>query len=100
MRRDGYIRNDSARGVWEITDAGRKWLDDHKRLGIRMTGRACFRPVNFCRNLNAEKEIGVLRLARIAIPADIQDQVLLLSTPALLHLLRPLWRFRSKNRVR
>ena len=27
MRRDGYIRNDSPRGVWEITDAGRKWLD-------------------------------------------------------------------------
>jgi Mrr N-terminal domain len=30
MRRDGYIRNDSTRGVWEITDAGRKWLDNHK----------------------------------------------------------------------
>ena len=30
MRRDGYIRNDSPRGIWEITDAGRKWLDNHK----------------------------------------------------------------------
>jgi hypothetical protein len=30
MRRDGYISNDSRRGVWEITDAGRKLLDDKK----------------------------------------------------------------------
>jgi hypothetical protein len=30
MRRDGHIRNDSPRGIWEITDAGRKWLDNHK----------------------------------------------------------------------
>ncbi len=24
------IKNDSPRGIWEITDAGRKWLDDNK----------------------------------------------------------------------
>jgi len=29
MRREGYIKNDSPRGIWEITDAGRKWLDDN-----------------------------------------------------------------------
>jgi hypothetical protein len=29
MRRDGYIKKDSPRGIWEITDAGRKWLDDN-----------------------------------------------------------------------
>jgi Mrr N-terminal domain len=26
----GLIKNDSPRGIWEITDAGRKWLDDNK----------------------------------------------------------------------
>jgi predicted transcriptional regulator len=29
MRREGYIKKDSPRGIWEITDAGRKWLDDN-----------------------------------------------------------------------
>ncbi len=29
MRREGYIKNNSPRGIWEITDAGRKWLDDN-----------------------------------------------------------------------
>src|SRR5579859_1383712 len=29
MRRDGFISKNSRRGVWEITDAGRKWLDDN-----------------------------------------------------------------------
>lgn len=29
MRREGYIKKDSQRGIWEITDAGRKWLDDN-----------------------------------------------------------------------
>jgi hypothetical protein len=29
MRQQGYIKNHSPRGVWEITDAGRKWLDDN-----------------------------------------------------------------------
>jgi restriction endonuclease Mrr len=27
MRSEGYIRNNSPRGIWEITDAGRKWVD-------------------------------------------------------------------------
>jgi hypothetical protein len=26
----GLIKNNSPRGIWEITDAGRKWLDDNK----------------------------------------------------------------------
>lgn len=26
----GLIKKDSRRGIWEITDAGRKWLDDNK----------------------------------------------------------------------
>ncbi len=30
MRRDGLMKDDSPRGIWEITDAGRKWLDDNK----------------------------------------------------------------------
>src|SRR5262249_50312095 len=30
MRRDGIMKDDSPRGIWEITDAGRKWLDDNK----------------------------------------------------------------------
>ena len=25
----GFIKNDSRRGIWEITEAGRKWLDDN-----------------------------------------------------------------------
>lgn len=29
MRSEAYIKNDSPRGIWEITDAGRKWLDDN-----------------------------------------------------------------------
>lgn len=29
MRRDGFISKKSRRGIWEITDAGRKWLDDN-----------------------------------------------------------------------
>jgi hypothetical protein len=29
MRRDGFIKKGSPRGIWEITDAGRKWLDDN-----------------------------------------------------------------------
>jgi len=29
MRREGYIKNDSPRGIWEITDAGRKWLNEN-----------------------------------------------------------------------
>jgi hypothetical protein len=28
MRAIGLINSDSPRGIWEITDAGRKWLDD------------------------------------------------------------------------
>ncbi len=28
MRARGFIKNDSPRGIWEITDDGRKWLDD------------------------------------------------------------------------
>jgi predicted transcriptional regulator len=28
MRREGYVKSDSPRGLWEITDAGRKWLAD------------------------------------------------------------------------
>lgn len=30
MRRDGLVKNDSPRGIWEITEAGRKWLADNK----------------------------------------------------------------------
>lgn len=26
----GLIKKGSPRGIWEITDAGRKWLDDNK----------------------------------------------------------------------
>ena len=29
MRAQGLIKNDSPRGLWEIADAGRKWLDDN-----------------------------------------------------------------------
>jgi restriction system protein len=29
MRREGYIKNNSPRGIWEITDAGRKWLEEN-----------------------------------------------------------------------
>jgi len=29
MRQQGYIKDNSPRGIWEITDAGRKWLDDN-----------------------------------------------------------------------
>jgi hypothetical protein len=29
MRAQGLIKNNSPRGLWEITDAGRKWLDDN-----------------------------------------------------------------------
>lgn len=29
MRREGYLKNNSPRGIWEITDAGRKWLDEN-----------------------------------------------------------------------
>jgi Mrr restriction endonuclease-like protein len=29
MRREGYLKNNSPRGIWEITDAGRKWLEDN-----------------------------------------------------------------------
>lgn len=28
MRRRGFIKRDSPRGVWEISDEGRRWLDD------------------------------------------------------------------------
>jgi hypothetical protein len=28
MRKSGLMRKDSPRGIWEITDEGRKWLDD------------------------------------------------------------------------
>jgi hypothetical protein len=27
MRARGFIKKGSARGLWEITDEGRKWLD-------------------------------------------------------------------------
>ena len=30
MRKEGLISASSPRGVWEITDAGRKWLDDNR----------------------------------------------------------------------
>jgi restriction endonuclease Mrr len=30
MRAQGLIKNNSPRGIWEIADAGRKWLDDNK----------------------------------------------------------------------
>jgi len=30
MRKEGLIEASSPRGVWEITDAGRKWLDDNR----------------------------------------------------------------------
>ena len=30
MRAQGLIKNYSPRGIWEIADAGRKWLDDNK----------------------------------------------------------------------
>jgi len=29
MRQRGFIRNDSPRGLWEISDEGRRWLDDN-----------------------------------------------------------------------
>jgi len=29
MRREGYLKNNSPRGIWEITDAGRKWLEEN-----------------------------------------------------------------------
>ena len=29
MRAQGLIKNDSPRGLWEISDAGRQWLDDN-----------------------------------------------------------------------
>ncbi len=29
MRQKGYIKHNSPRGLWEIADAGRKWLDDN-----------------------------------------------------------------------
>jgi restriction system protein len=29
MRREGYLKNDSPRGIWEITGAGRKWLEEN-----------------------------------------------------------------------
>ena len=28
MRARGFIKKGSVRGLWEITDEGRKWLDD------------------------------------------------------------------------
>jgi hypothetical protein len=30
MRAQGLIKNNSPWGIWEIADAGRKWLDDNK----------------------------------------------------------------------
>jgi hypothetical protein len=30
MRSQGLIKNNSPRGIWEIADAGRRWLDDNK----------------------------------------------------------------------
>lgn len=30
MRGRGLIRKDAPRGIWEITDEGRRWLDDNK----------------------------------------------------------------------
>ncbi len=29
LKHEGLLRQDSARGVWEITEAGRKWLEEH-----------------------------------------------------------------------
>jgi restriction system protein len=29
MKRQGLLRSDSPRGIWEITETGRKWLDDN-----------------------------------------------------------------------
>ncbi len=29
MKREGLIKRDSPRGIWEITDAGRKWLEEN-----------------------------------------------------------------------
>jgi restriction system protein len=31
MKRQGLLRNDSPRGIWEITEAGRKWLESRRR---------------------------------------------------------------------
>lgn len=30
MRAQGLFKSNSPRGIWEISDAGRKWLDDNK----------------------------------------------------------------------
>jgi hypothetical protein len=30
MRREGLIKNNSPRGLWEITDAGRRWLEENR----------------------------------------------------------------------
>ena len=30
MRKEGFVSTASSRGVWEITEAGRKWLDDNR----------------------------------------------------------------------
>jgi len=32
LREEGLIRDDTPRGVWSISDAGRKWLDAQKRM--------------------------------------------------------------------
>lgn len=29
LRQQGYLKNDSLRGIWEISDAGRDWLNKH-----------------------------------------------------------------------
>lgn len=32
LKEEGYLRGDSPRGIWEITDEGRKYLRNHLRL--------------------------------------------------------------------
>lgn len=32
MAKEGLLKSDSPRGIWEITDKGKKFLEDNKRL--------------------------------------------------------------------
>jgi hypothetical protein len=70
MLNQGLLRADSARGTWEITQAGRKWLEDQKKAVTALELR--LRLAELCHKSSPECEV---MIAPSSVPSHIRLKV-------------------------